>query len=64
MKNPRKRKDVALEKVLNITENMSPDDLEIGKLGDLQNLVEKKDDLNPDDLGQFIRDQKGNPNGR
>lgn len=63
MKNPRKRKDVALEKVIKVTENMNPDDLEVGELGDLQNLLEKEDDLNPDDLSQFVHGRKGNPNG-
>ncbi len=43
-------KKVPLDKILNLTKEFNPDDIEVGEREDLQALVEQKDDYNPDDL--------------
>lgn len=43
-------KKIPLDRVINISEELSPDDIEVGQMDDLQALIEEKDDYSPDDL--------------
>ncbi len=46
-------KKIPMDKILNITKELNPDDLEVGEMAhmkrDLQSLIEEEDDSNPDD---------------
>ncbi len=44
-----KDKKIPMEKILNITEELNPDDIGAGEIGNLECLVECKDDSSPDD---------------
>lgn len=57
-KNDHKRHTI--EKIINITDELNPDDIEAGDFGDLQGLIEQRDDLNPDDV--IIEEKKNTAN--
>ncbi|AZR72831.1 hypothetical protein BBF96_05160 [Anoxybacter fermentans] len=44
-----KSKKIPMKQILNMTKELSPDDLEVGELEDFQTMIEQKDDYSPDD---------------
>ena len=48
-KNNTTDKDMSMKQLLNATKELNPDDYEVGKMVDIQEVVEQKDDYNPDD---------------